>query len=292
MNVILYCLKSIFFAILVAYISLIGTLIGQSVALFMGLGRPNQTTFIESISGIIPFFLVTTFIAIVVGEMFKKLEQSSLERFVCIFFYHYFFFYGLKMLDKIFSGNDFSLAYELISQIVPALIFAFLVTILWKPEKIGEPFIYQLKNYLINCKFKRWWLRFIIGSVIFVVIFYFTNWLIAPFLQQYNTTLTHHIPNGVLVKFLAGVLYALTILPIFIRWKETKTSILYWIGFPIFLQIAVYPAVVEFWLPMGLRFPYLIQYTVISFLLAIFYVGLFYVPKESEVIDDQFKWMY
>ncbi|QOY35759.1 hypothetical protein AWH56_024385 [Anaerobacillus isosaccharinicus] len=292
MNVIWYSIKSIFFALIVAYISLVATLLSHTVAMFFGLGQPDHTNFIESLKGVLPFFLVTAVIAIVIGELFKKLQQSNVERFFCIFLYHYYFFYGLKMLEAFLSGHDLMLGYELITQILPAVSFSFLVTVLWKPKIKGKPFIEQLRYYFRNTSFQRWAMKFLIGWLIFLPVCYLTNWLISPFIEPFDVSFTYPISNRLSIKLISGLLFVITILPIFIRWNESKTSILFWIGFPIFLQIAVYPAVVEFWLPMTVRFPNLIQYTVISFVMSIFFVQLFYVLRDDEVIDDQFKWMY
>ena len=292
MNVIWYSIKSIFFALIVAYISLVATLLGHTIAMFIGLGQPDHTNFLESIEGVLPFFFVTTVVAIVIGELFKKLHQSIVERFFCIFIYHYFFFYGLKMVESFLSGHDIMLGYELITQILPAFTFSFLVTVLWKPKTEGPSLNKQLRYYFRNTTYQRWAIRFIVGWLLFLPVCYLTNWLISPFIEPFDTSFTYPISSRLSIKLLSGLLFVIAILPIFIRWSESKTSILFWVGFPVFLQVAVYPAVVEFWLPMAVRFPYLIQFTVISFVISIFYVQLFYVLRDDEMIDDQFKWMY
>ncbi|MCT8138979.1 hypothetical protein H1D32_15425 [Anaerobacillus sp. CMMVII] len=291
MNVILYSMKSVFFALIVAYLSFIGTLFGHSISLFLGLGK-SQTNFLDSISGVLPYIIVITFLAIVIGELFKMLNQTIIERFITIFAYHYFFFYALPLFDKFARGSEFSYSYELVRGILPAFFFSLLVTLFWKPGIVGASFQKELKNYLKSICIRKWLKRLFVGWSMFVPIVFFTNWLISPFLELYNTTAIQNVPKVIIMSIFVSIFFVLTILPIFIRWRDTKTSLLYWVGFPIFIQTAVFPALVEFWLPIGVRFPYFIQYMVISFMLAIIYVHLLYVPKANEVIDDQFKWMY
>lgn len=285
-------LKGIFFALIVAVVSLGGALIGHILAEFLGLGPVNHPYLLSNVNGILPFFIITAVIAFFTGELFIKLNQSKLERFISIFVYHYFFFYEFNMVEKFANGKETLFAYETISHFVPAVIFSFFVTMLWKPKKVGDPFAVMMRNYVKNTNFKGWSLRILIGWFMFVAMLYFTDWLISPFLEPYESAVTLNIPSVIVIKFLAGILFILLVLPIFARWRESKTTLLFWVGFPIFLQVAVFPALVSYWLPMGVRFPYLIQYMVISFLMSILYVQLFYFPKENEVIDDQFKWMY
>ncbi len=285
MYVVLSIVKSIFLGLIVAYISLIGTFLGHTLLGFSGREQSDQFYLSNMI--------ITVFIAISVGELYKKLNQPYIERAICIFIYHYFFFYGFSFFDKIGGGNQLMVVSDLISQIVPALFFALSVAFFWQPRQHDVSFLQQLKWYFQNTRYEIWFIKFLLGWLVFIPISYFTNLLILPFLEQYSPNIVQSDSHMVwLLKLFMGGVFVLVTLPIFIRWTYSKTALLSWIGFPIFLQIAVSPALVEFWLPIGFRFPVFIQNTVISLLMAIFYVHLYFIPKEDEIIDDQFKWLY
>lgn len=296
----LYSLMSLFKGIVTAIVALIGTYIGHSLVVLVGFNVPTVSTLFENVKSLFYFLLIIVLSAILVGELFKMLRQPFVERFICIFTYHLFFFYVLRAFDDFLYSEEMGFSYDLICHIVSALLFSFVVAMLWRPDKKTASLAANMKTYFRNKKPMNWVVRIGFGGISFIAIYYLAYWFIAPFVEPFyidvdmnqSSLLITNLYVKIAMKFIIGLLFVIILLPIFILWSRSKTSLLFWVGFPIFVQGAVYPSVVELWLPLGLRFPYLIQYTVVMYLMAIVLVQLFFVPEESEIIDDQFKWMY
>lgn len=293
-----YGFNLLLWGIAVAIATLVGKMVGLSLVLFFGFNWSSAPILLGNLNSTLLFLCIMVVTAILIGELVKKLHQPFKERVVFIFIYHYFFFHVLRVVDSYFSQTRGNVPYDLLSHIIPSLLFAYLVAVIWKPEGELISFFEKFKEYIQIKNKYSWVLRFIIGCVSFVPIYLITNWLISPFVEPFYSDLDYFVRSAknlfvlIPLKMFIGLLFVLVLLPIFILWKESKASLLFWIGFPIFIQAAVYPSVVELWLPLGMRFPYLIQYTVVTFLLAIIFVQLFFVPEEDELIDDQFNWMY
>ncbi len=293
-----YSTLSVLKGIFVALITLVGAFIGRITVLVIGFNTPNTPTFFEHFTSVLFFLIITVIISVLIGELFLMLNQGFKERFISIFMYHFFFIFLLRIGDGIFSNTNTGFSYEVISYIFPSFVFAFLVALLWRPKGELTSIFKKAEEYFKFRSKKGWLIRFLIGWLSFIPIYYFTNWLITPFIQPYYSDLGDgvlinvNIYTTTFIKLCLSALFVAVLMPIFILWQRSKTSLLFWIGFPIFVQAAVYSSLVQLWFPSGIRFPYLIQYTVITYLMAIIFVQLFFVPDENEIIDDHFKWMY
>lgn len=297
-SLIKYYFRALIKGLVVGVITLIGTVIGHFLISIIGIDIPTTSILLAERSSALLFFSMLVITALLVGELFKKLNQSFIERAISIFLYHFFFFYFLKTIHEFLSNPNLVFSLEFFCHIVPSVFFSVAVALLWKPMT-GEGSIFEkVEAYYRYRNFKKWMIRFIIATVSFAGIYYLTTLLISPFVEPFYNDLGNSVVNVrsiyivFLVNLIVGALFSLALMPIFILWKRSKTSLLFWVGFPIFIQAAVFPSSVEVWLPLGMRFPYLIQQMVITYLMAIILVQLFYVPCESDIIEDQFKWMY
>lgn len=294
-----YWFSSLIKGITVGIITLIGALIGLSLVLITGVDIPYTALLLEGLFSKLLFLGMISIIAILIGELFKQLNQPFTERVISIFAYHFFFFYLLRIFDG-FLSNTMSVAwYEIICHILATIFFAIAVALLWKPSNEQGRFIEKLTDYFRYKSWKKWLLGYAIAAISFALIYHLTTWLIFPFIEPFYNDLGNYYGINIsslyllfLAKIIVGAMFVIVLMPIFVLSEMSKTSILFWIGFPIFMQAAIYPTSVEVWLPLGIRFPFLIQQTVITYLMAIILVQLFYVPSENDVIDDQFKWLY
>lgn len=284
--------------LIVALFTLVSTYIIHLTFISFNFEYYKPVIFIESTSGIVYFYIITTIIAIFIGELFSILKQRFKERLITIFCYYFFFNHLLIISDIFFNNPVLVLFYEFTYHLIPSIVFTIIVAILWKPKGELTSIFDKLKDYLNFRSLKNWLIRFIIGWLSFVPVFYVTHWLISPFTEPYYQEIGVELINfatfsaTAILLLLIGFLFVTVLMPIFILWQRSKPSLLFWIGFPIFIQGGIYSLFVESWLPYGIRFPYLIQFTVVAYLMAIIYVQLFYVPDEDEIIDDQFKWLY
>lgn len=295
---IIYTIKSLGKGIFAATIASFGILIGHFIGLVLGFDLHNTPILFDNFYSIVIFFCSSVVTAILIGELFKKLNQPFMEKFLTIFVYHFFFFHVLRAVDEFLYGIKVTILSDLICHLTPALFFSYFVALLWNSDREPISIFSQLDNYLQFFSKKKWIIKFLIGWFIFLPIYYLANRLIGPFVEPFYSDLSNYDASVLsfysmfFLKIIIGALFLITLMPIFILWQESKTSLLFWLGFPIFVQAAVFPSIVELWLPLGMRFPYLIQYTVITYLIAIIFVQLFYVPRDNDNIDDQFKWMY
>ncbi|OIJ15765.1 hypothetical protein BKP35_01885 [Anaerobacillus arseniciselenatis] len=293
-----YSTLSFLKGILVASITLLGAFVGYISVLLLGLYTPNTPTFLEDFMSTFYFLLITAVIAALIGELFLMLKQRFIERFLSIFIYHFFFYFIIRIGDAFFLNTKAGFSYEVISHIFPSFLFALVVALLWRPVGELTSVFNEASTYFKFRSNKNWFFRFFIAWICFVPIYYFTSWLLSPFIEPYYSEIggevlvVFNFYTTVIIKFVIGALLVAILMPIFILWKRSKTSLLFWVGFPIFMLAAVYSSLIQFWFPTGIRFPYLIQYTVICYLIAIIFVQLFYVPDENEIIDDHLKWMY
>ncbi|WNF38109.1 hypothetical protein RJD24_06690 [Bacillaceae bacterium IKA-2] len=294
-----YCSRSLIKGIIVGLVTLVGASFGHSLALMIGINMSNPIIFLDELSSTLLFLSMITVTAILIGELFKQLNQPFTERVISIFMYHFFFFYFLRMFDGFLSSTKSFSFYEILGHILAAIFFSIAVALLWKPMNEQSSLVEKSTNYFKFKNLKKWLIGYVVASISFALIYYLTNWLILPFIEPFYSDLGNNYGRDIynfyhllFAKLIVGGLFVLVLMPIFVLSTMSKTSLLFWIGFPIFVQAAVYPTSVEVWLPLGIRFPFLIQQMVITYFMAIMLVQLFYLPSESDVIDDQFKWMY
>lgn len=287
-----YNWRPLFCSIFVGFASLIVLIPIQILSVSMGFDTLSSEFYLNSVNGVLLFTLIIAIIAYFTGELFKNLNQSFCERFSCIFLYHLFFFYGFRMFDQYVRGSEINFFPDILLHAVPAITFAFLVSLFWKPQKVSKQFSHQIRLVVKQIGLKKLIIKLCMAWLCFIVTFYFMHKLITPFLEQFEGNMFLTISNSFLIISFIGFLFPVIALPIFMRWQRSKATMLYWVGFPIFIQVALFSGVYDLTVPKGIDFFYFIQNTAIVFLVAIFYVQLFFIPKEDEVIHDQFHWMY
>jgi magnesium-transporting ATPase (P-type) len=188
--------------------------------------------------------------------------------------------------------------------IVDLIVFTLVVTIFTVVifryyGKGGESYTKRIKKYFSNQHISKWLLKCLYAIVLLFVAHYLINSMLTPFIEPYyngryaNILKVSRHAEG--VKYVSMVVHALVMVigfqPLFALWKGSKTSLLFWFGFPLFIILALQPFVFNLHWPLGFRFPLFIEETLIMYIHAIILVHLFYVPdeahKEEEILESK-----
>ena len=262
---------------------IIGLIIGGIVAAIVGLKQPTMPKSFDTTLAVLLMIPAGIMIAITLGELFKKFNQSYREKVVCLFLFNYTIYYFLQVLEQIIFSTMMDLSYGLVSDIFPSLFISLAVAKFWKSKGEDSKIRIEIKNFFKKRKTLDWAWRLLLAWLVYVPIYYFVGSAISPWVLPYysgsNLDFGLVLPDTMTMigmQFIRGAFYLLASLIVIILWKESKRYLQLWLGFSIFIQIAVIPLIVGYWLPLELRFFHAIELTTDSFLQAIIYVELLF----------------
>jgi len=277
-NVLKYTFLSIGKGFLCSLFLIIGMVIGGIFSAIFGLKQPTMPESINTTLTILLMIPAGILIAITLGELFKKLNQSFFERLFCLFLFNYIIYYFLQVLEQIIFTTMMNFEYGIISGIFPSFFLSLAVSRLWKPKKGDKKITIEIRRFFARRKTLDWTWRLTVAWIAYVPLYYIVGMVISPWVLPYYTN--QNVELGLVLpdmnimigmQFIRGAFYLLSALFIIILWKHSKRSLELWLGFAFFIQIAAIPLIVGYWLPIGLRIPHAIELCIDSFVQAFIY---------------------
>ena len=287
---------TIFKGILVSIIGLVGASAGGIITSILGLPGINLPESVDLQRIFLQNFFTGIFIAVLIGEMFKKLKIGFMARFIFIFIFYYLNNHFLLAIEASVFTNIMNLSFGALFGIFPSLLIALGISLFWPSSRLDKAILARFSEYFKRKKPGTFILRFIGAWLIFIVIYYLMGMIVSPIVVPYYQNPDNNLglvlpPQSTIVKvqLLRGFLYLLSVLPIFILWNAGKKSLFLWLSSIFIYQNIAMGMLFTVWLPAKLRIAHSIELTLDSILLALFYVVLLYIPanrvKESKNDD-------
>lgn len=268
--------------LLASLVLIIGTVLGSLVTTAFRLPAPQMPAAVNP--GIVTLLMVPSgmLMAIALGELFKRLPFKFRSRVAGIFVYYYLVACLLQTLEAVMFTRYTNFAYGAVSQFVPALLFAWIIALLWKPKETNASLVKPVVRLFSERAGGEWVWRLLLAWLIYVPVYYGMGRIVSPFTAPFylnpDLNLGIVLPNPIHMidmQFLRGALYVLAALPIIAAWPHGKGNLWFWLGLTLFLQVSVVPLIQGYWYPWGMKLPHAFELLAGSFVQAYFYVHLF-----------------
>lgn len=243
-----------------------------------------------------------SFVAVVyfVSLLFSKLNLSTKASGISMFFYFLFLIWSAQgLIHTIFFTQPIRLESFQLPFLLALTLTASITVMLPTTHRESTPVIKALKKYYESRPAYQWGLRILSAIGLMVITYFALNHLIFPFLEPYYSMSSsgfHFDNSGSYVSsagmFIHALIMLVVFLPIFALWRGSKSSLLFWLGFPLFLLVALQTFVLYNEWPLGFRFPLFVHLTLTMYIQAIVLVHLFYEPTEDEQEDKLFHAMW
>jgi hypothetical protein len=288
-----YVLKVVLKSFICSILLIVGMIVGGMVAIIFGLTQPIMPASIDTNLTIILMIPAGMIISIVLGELFKKLNQGFLERFVCIFLFNYIIYYLLQVFESVIFTTMMNLSFGIVSDIFPSLFISLAIAKMWKPIREDRSLRTEAPGYFARRKTPDWTWRLVLAWLAYVPIYYFVGVAISPWVLPYyndpSLELGIILPDMsvmIALQFIRSAFFLFAAMLVIIMWKGNKQSLRLGLGLSIFVQVAMIPLIVGYWLPIGLRIPHAFELTVDSFAQAIIYVGFLFNELPSPIYTN------
>lgn len=232
-----------------------------------------------------------------VSLLFKQLQMPYRARGISLFFYFLFLTGGIQATVHTVLQTGERMGALLSVSVFISFVTAFMIMCLFDfSGESHEKYKEQIKTYFNQRDPLNWIARVVCGGFFLFITYYLINSMVSPFMEPYYGSYSHdflvEVKNVEAVKRISMMLQAgmmvLGFIPLFALWKGSKSSLLLWFGFPLFIAVALQPFLFYFQWPFGFRFPMFIQMTLIMYIQSIIVVHLFYMPAGST--DDDYSW--
>lgn len=243
------------------------------------------------------FFVIT----LILGTLFNRLPLNFIWRFVSVFTYFFLLTVGLWTAKHLIFSTGINVESMSVMAIIISFVTALLVSLLFRGTTSPKPVLYTFKMYLQERSFVDWVLRISLAIFFLFVTYFLMHEMIFPFLEPYyiSQSSAFYIEGSREINqramLIHSILLLFVLLPLFALWNDSKSSLLFWVGFPIFLIVAVLPFIMYSYWPMGFRFPILIEMTATLYIQSMILVHLFYVPSNKGIEEStmlQPYWKY
>lgn len=122
--------------------------------------------------------------------------------------------------------------------------------------------------------------------LIYLPLYYVVGKAISPWVAAYYTeaSLSLVLPEVqtiVDMQIWRGALFVLIIFPVVVLWRDSMTSLWRWLGLALFVQLAVVPMILGYWLPVAVRLPHAVELAIDSFAQAYIYAQLLFVKHRA-----------
>lgn len=278
-----YVLTSIGKGLLAGLAWQVGLIVGSVVAPLLGLEVPPAPPGVDP-ALILPLgILVGIPVAIVLGELSRRLQQPFVPRVLTLFLFNYLV-YGLgQVLEQILFTATATLGFGSVSNLFQAALLALAVGALWRPAQTERTFRRALPQFFGARRPADWAWRLFAAWLIYLPIYWGMGRLVSPFVAPLYaaTEFGLALPETaamVDMQYLRGVLYLLAVLPIIVLWPGSRQSLWLWIGSAILIQIAATPILLAYWYPLSFRLAHALELAVDSFAQAYLYAQLLFVP--------------
>jgi hypothetical protein len=262
----------------------VGMIVGQMAGSLLGLPVAQAPEGIDV--GLVLLLSVPSggLLAITLGKLFRQLRQPFGERFLMLFGFNYLIYGVLQVLEQLLFTQGTNLGFGLVSNLFPSLALAWMVARLWPPTDTSNFMRQALRRYRARWKQGSGW-RLVVAWLIYLPIYYIIGKMISPIVAPYysaNLGLSLVLPELraiIDMQVIRGAIFLLAVLPVIIVWPGSPRALWRWLGLGIFVQLAVLPMIMGYWLPSGLRVPHALELTIDSFVQAYLYTKLLLPPQ-------------
>ncbi|AOM82867.1 hypothetical protein [Salisediminibacterium beveridgei] len=239
-------------------------------------------------------FLCFTAAVYFVSILFAKLHLSLMAKLISMFFYFFLLIWSAQGLIHAIFLTELAGSEALFVPLLLAVVLSILITLLLPDSgRENTPVLESFKAYFESRTTLQWVMRIVTATVLLFTTYFLLNYLMFPFIEPYYSMSSSAFilsENSFMISsagmFVHALLMLIVFLPLFALWKGSKSSLLFWLGFPLFLLIAMQSFVLYSEWPLGFRFPLFVHLTLTMYIQAIILVQLFYKPKGEEIEDQ------
>jgi hypothetical protein len=271
-----------------ALASIIGLVFGGIFTNLIGLPAPVMPAQVN-LNTILPLmFLSGILIAIVLGELFRKLDFKYWQRLLATWLCTYLVYFLLNTLDGMLYSPVINMSTGIVSNLFPSLFMSAVIAWLWRSTSAGPLTSSYVVKYLSNRKAGDWVWRVALAWMIYPPIYYLMGRVTGLFTQHFyedpalNLGLTvPTLASMLAMQVLRGALFLLAVAPMLLCWRGSRMSLWLWLGAAIFIQIAAQPILQGYWYPIEMRIPHALELLVDSFAQTYVFTLLLFIPVSS-----------
>jgi hypothetical protein len=206
-------------------------------------------------------FIGGMFIALLLAWALPKTRLKRLDLTVLV----WLVLFVVQQFNNVVEGYFFTNLYRSVSIFLGAVFLSLLTTLveavmagaLFLPEPHDRALVSELSSYLKDRSSASWAWRIAVASVAYFPIYFFFGALISPFVVPYytNPSLGLRIPPFTVMiplEFFRGVLYVLSLLPIFAAIKATRRTSYAVIACILYVPGALVPIILNRSLPSSI----------------------------------------
>ncbi|WP_416149782.1 hypothetical protein ACM26V_01930 [Salipaludibacillus sp. HK11] len=246
------------------------------------------------------FYMLLSYWVIIffVSLLFEQFLLSIRAKTISLFFYFFFLTGAIQGLVHYVMQTEVLFESLLITSIFVSITSAALIIKgFQKSSSETKPYFQQIYRFFNQRHPFDWAVRILAGGILLFITYYLMSSMIFPFIEPYYNQKSFHFglyfeSKKRMAMVTHSVLMILGFIPIFALWRGSKSSLLFWLGFPLFIVVALQPFILYIHWPLGFRFPIFIQTTMIIYIQTIILVQLLFIPTTGNEEDRFSKFLW
>lgn len=137
--------------------------------------------------------------------------------------------------------------------VLPCLLFAAVLALLFKPAQRGESFAVNARRFFSGRSLGQWMVRLATAVCAFPVIYWIFGMMVAPFVLKYyqQGQFALAVPNSAVIlatQFARSTLFLLAAMPILIAWAGSRRHLILALGLAFYVLVGLFGMIQSYWL--------------------------------------------
>lgn len=176
--------------------------------------------------------------------------------------------------------------------LLPCLLFAAVMTLLFKPAHRGDPLAANARRFFHGRNVGQWTWRLVAAVFAFPVIYWTFGMMVAPFVMEYykQGQFALAVPNPAVIlatQFARSALFLLAAIPIMITWSGSRRHLILALGLAFYVLVGLFGMIQSYWLAPTLQVLHNVEMLIDSMVYAWALAALL-VPRNETKADELF----
>jgi hypothetical protein len=237
----------------------LGTFVGSMLAGMLGLQMPSLPAGTDPQTLVLVQLLSSPLLALALAFLSTRMEGGFLSRWLILSSLTWVAYSVNTVLEaSIFTTFGAASSFTVLIQLVGSLACAAAVAFLFRPQDGGSGFSISMREFFARRSTRQWAWRLPLAAVIFMPIYVIFGRLVVPFTYQYYQQelagLTAPGWGQILpILFVRSVLFLLVSLPVLFTWRKSRSSLVFSLGFALFVLVGALGLIGGYWMPTNVR---------------------------------------
>ena len=253
--------------ILCGLVFIVGMIIGGMIAELLGLQSPEMPAGADSSIVIVYFVIISPILALALACIARGLSGTFLTRTLVLSSLTFVAYNLNTLLDAMLYlswTNSSTTLYSIVTFLIPSFLVGAAIAYFFSFVNTKDNFFHSLNDFFKSRTKKAWTWRLAIAALSYMPIYIFFGKLVLPITGEYYEQEMYQLqlPSWeqiIPILLMRSILFFLACFPVILMWRKSAKSLIFNLGFALFILIGFVYMFSAYWMPISIRIPHALE---------------------------------